>query len=1825
MPALSTASHGLPFLTLTAHPSIGAVLLDPRPAWVWNHEGNRIIWSNAAGLAFFNETSMDALLDRTFGDVHPARRHLARLALNSRPNTPLLDRLRFFLGVKAVTTTCLCKRLEVAGESMVLVLSTDAQVEKLSEEQAARKLVDALSANPGGMADPDKEQILSAIMDGDSKVLAASDGFESLVTVSEKIDMLLQGADGETGLAIDLLDEGDEPRVGGVARTGEGSAARYMLLVSSASGDAGEAVDFSALEEDDTDGPYLSDEDMAREADIFDLTDTDSKDTLAPGADKPNMLEHMEAQPFHRDRREDNHPTPQDPAKHDDKDGGSSDRDGIITADNDDVTSGEAGESGQKSPQQGSNIVNLPFAPSPADIRLVSSTADVTDLTGAKESKEGSHESDEAKADLFSQDPAMDGGDIEDQSRTSSVTRFTPKDALEDISTKGADEESSDAFTFDPSAGPHHFIWESDEVGRFTFISSDLADAVGPEYATILGKTWPDIAAEFSIHDGDEIAAAFEARDTWTGLIAHWPVQNSELAIAVEMTGLPVFGRFHGFQGFRGFGICRSHQTLSLAELGTEDVTTEDLAAKSASSTDASLATDDDAAQTNALQSGKDVLSDEVFKAADLAVRTAGAVVDGRDIDDPALSEPQDSVEDETGAIATSMQILLDEENSAGHELDDDAAARAAVEGESLPDDSLPKTAADMPDSPAPSLEGRDADQEDMAHLSRSEKDAFDKIAEVLVDDETEEGPASRDATGEAFGPEDEIADAVSAAELSASDDVADETEDRDSDALAAAGAAVLTLGTGVAILGSSSSDAKAETDAETGTEIGAKDKDILPEPSDKARSSKKKKKAKKAKEAKQDDAIETLDLAEASVEQASLEKEEKKHKKDKKKKAKKKAKLSPANQELPDMMPAADLFEIAGEEAEDQTEPQDQAGDLDAGADDAARKAAKKAAKKAEKKRKKKEAKEAKLREKKLKKAKKRKKARKKVRLAAALADQASVAGAASVALLADSADSNADNQPDASSEKETEAEIETEAGTHEAALLAPSSEDDTSPALDQVAKTDDAQEEAQLDLNDQEKGDSVAASEEIAGEMAEGATAEDGTDAPESQETEDGAENADTEDAGDPDDALKSATSNAFRDILAMDPAFRHLQKSKEQTTGSDDEEDSKQALRLRNKSGPRFQALIGGLEEEDASVADGELDKSGTQSPIDLDAEMESKDAPQSLTEDAKGEQTSKEGPSSEVIELPTGPSTPNRDENEVSFTEDHGASQDVDQDTDEDGADPLIATGLAGLAAGALAASSLGEDDEDNSPKEEALNEAAAALEAELATVADSEVEATQPETAAPDFDQTQVTALLDKLPTALLISADQKVRYATSTALSLLGFDSATALQEAGGMDALFAGRPGDWLTKTEGRTTLRKSDGSPLSVLAQIASTQWNNQPAAMLTFEKAPNDPPSIGLSEEDEKIAELEAILDTATDGVVVLDANACVLRMNHSAEALFEVDRHDMAGESFLDLLAEESHKDAVDYLDGLVTNGVASVLNDGREVIGRVSSGGLIPLFMTMGRVAIPGTNRFCAVVRDIAQWKRAEEDLLAEKRRAEKANNQKSDFLAKISHEIRTPLNAIIGFSEVMIDERFGEVGNERYKDYLKDIHTSGSHIMSLINDLLDLSKVEAGKMDLSFQATELNALVQESVGLMQPQANREQIIIRTSLSSALPDVVGDSRSLRQIILNLLSNGVKYTPAGGQVIISTSYEENGEVILRIRDTGIGMSEDEVKTALEPFRQLSSTSSKSNPGTGLGLPLTKALVEANRARFSLVSAKDHGTLVEITFPNARVLAG
>lgn len=497
-------------------------------------------------------------------------------------------------------------------------------------------------------------------------------------------------------------------------------------------------------------------------------------------------------------------------------------------------------------------------------------------------------------------------------------------------------------------------------------------------------------------------------------------------------------------------------------------------------------------------------------------------------------------------------------------------------------------------------------------------------------------------------------------------------------------------------------------------------------------------------------------------------------------------------------------------------------------------------------------------------------------------------------------------------------------------------------------------------------------------------------------------------------------------------------------------------------------------------------------------------------------------------------------------------------------------------------------------------------------------------------------------LLDRLPIGIAIVHDREVLYANDTLLDLLGYRDLNALCEAGGLEALFVEDTDENLPDAEGiegtvddMLKVRRASGGVCAVDARMHSVPWEGGRGLMISIIERPVTRKETGpqpvatettdrdLKQAQEQISELDAILETATDGVLVLNAHGTITKANRSAEALFGASRVDIEEAPLTDYLAPESHRSALDYLDGLARNGVASVLNDGREVLGRVTGGGLIPLFMTIGRVSSgDGEPKFCAVLRDITHWKKAEEELTQAKRQAENASSQKSDFLAKISHEIRTPLNAIIGFSEVMIEERFGTIGNDRYTEYLKDIRTSGSHIMSLINDLLDLSKIEAGKLDLRFSAVSPNEVINECVALMQPQANRERVIIRASLSEAVPSIVADHRSMRQIVLNLLSNAIKFNKSGGQVIVSTSLEDSGEVVLRVRDTGTGMSAKDLAAALEPFRQVHTA--RHGGGTGLGLPLTKALVEANRANFQIDSTPGQGTLVEITFPPQRVLA-
>lgn len=499
-----------------------------------------------------------------------------------------------------------------------------------------------------------------------------------------------------------------------------------------------------------------------------------------------------------------------------------------------------------------------------------------------------------------------------------------------------------------------------------------------------------------------------------------------------------------------------------------------------------------------------------------------------------------------------------------------------------------------------------------------------------------------------------------------------------------------------------------------------------------------------------------------------------------------------------------------------------------------------------------------------------------------------------------------------------------------------------------------------------------------------------------------------------------------------------------------------------------------------------------------------------------------------------------------------------------------------------------------------------------------------------------------TALLANLPIPVIIHSGDEVHYVNQALLDLTGYETLKDIHDAGGVQALF-NSDSDEGGSPQGMV-LRRADGSEEPVDAHLNAIGWRNGRALMLSLMPvAPTSieveiPAKAEISSEDHtekqalkaQVEELKIILDTATDGVVLIDPEGRIRSMNHSAAALFGYDRSDTEGKFFSMLFAIESQRAAMDYLHGLSENGVLSVLNDGREVIGREAQGGFIPLFMTMGK--LPHTSGFCAVLRDITQWKRTEEELTNARKEAERASNQKTDFLARISHEIRTPLNAIIGFSELMADEKFGTIGNDRYRDYLRDINRSGNHVLALVNDLLDISKIEAGALDMQFEAVSLNDAIGEAIALMQPQANRERVIIRSSFQSNLPDIVADARSIKQVALNLLSNAVRFTATGGQVIVSTNYELNGDVVMRVRDTGVGMTKAEVEQALKPFRQVNAMQRRQtesakdwrNEGTGLGLPLTKAMVEANRAQFAIDSTPGRGTVVEIIFPPTRVLA-
>lgn len=269
---------------------------------------------------------------------------------------------------------------------------------------------------------------------------------------------------------------------------------------------------------------------------------------------------------------------------------------------------------------------------------------------------------------------------------------------------------------------------------------------------------------------------------------------------------------------------------------------------------------------------------------------------------------------------------------------------------------------------------------------------------------------------------------------------------------------------------------------------------------------------------------------------------------------------------------------------------------------------------------------------------------------------------------------------------------------------------------------------------------------------------------------------------------------------------------------------------------------------------------------------------------------------------------------------------------------------------------------------------------------------------------------------------------------------------------------------------------------------------------------------------------------------------------------------------------------------------------------------------------LGGVA-SGASLVILLVRQVGRAQLAEADARHERNRAIEADKVKSEFLANMSHELRTPLNAIIGFAEVMQLELLGKLGNDRYRSYVEDIRRCATTLVDLIQDILDLSKVEAGKYELQKESVDLSDLARSSLRMVQHQADTNGIALSFEAPANLPRLHCDPKAVQQIMLNLLSNAIKFTQSGGRVSMQMRPSENVSMVIAVADDGIGMSKSEIQVALAPFGQVANVMTKRHPGTGLGLPLAKSLAELHGGRMEIESEANVGTRVTITLPLRR----
>lgn len=378
-----------------------------------------------------------------------------------------------------------------------------------------------------------------------------------------------------------------------------------------------------------------------------------------------------------------------------------------------------------------------------------------------------------------------------------------------------------------------------------------------------------------------------------------------------------------------------------------------------------------------------------------------------------------------------------------------------------------------------------------------------------------------------------------------------------------------------------------------------------------------------------------------------------------------------------------------------------------------------------------------------------------------------------------------------------------------------------------------------------------------------------------------------------------------------------------------------------------------------------------------------------------------------------------------------------------------------------------------------------------------------------------------------------------------------------------------------------------------------------------------------SILQRERDDAISLLTSIFDASEVGIVVTDQNGRIVRVNENFVRTFGWERDFIIGEAFTILNTEDEKKLAsVNHQNFIKNGGRASGEAKINNKDGTVSN-----CLFTSATLELSQKRRFLVTtIMDITMRKRMEMSLRVAKDRADTANHAKSAFLANMSHELRTPLNAILGFSEIMMKGTFGKVENLRYLEYLEDIHISASHLLEIINDVLDMSKIEAGRVELDEHDISVGELISSVQRIIASRAFSAGIDIQVLAPKELPVLRADPRLVKQILINLLSNSVKFSEKDSIITLTVFQDEDMGLTMVVEDTGIGIPDERLREAMEPFGQIrdpSHASEHEEQGTGLGLPLANAMMDMHGGTLHLQSKIGEGTKVSLYFPRQRVI--